>query len=84
LVAEKGPEKRMQSVIQINYGPLVEKLVEVGILKEGIIISSFREVGPLLLRLYNEFRNGPDVSNKKKQAVFIWAFREYLGRDVAF
>jgi hypothetical protein len=84
LGTEKEVEKGMQSVIHLNYSPLVERLIEVGILEERIIISSSKTVGPLLLRLDKEFRSSPDVSNKKKQAIFIWAFQEYLGREVAF
>lgn len=81
---EEGVENRVQSVTQINYGPLIEEMVELGILKEKIAISSSKQVGPLLLKLYEEFLKDPDVSNRTKQEFFIRACDEHLGMPTAF
>jgi len=59
-------------------------LVEVGFMEKVIQISSDKEAEDLLLKLHNGFKKSPDVKNKKKQAVLIWAFREYLEREVTF
>lgn len=65
-----------------DYTPLIKRLTEVGFLEKIIQIYSDKEAGGLLLKLRDEFRNSSDIKNKKKQAVLIWAFREYLGKEI--
>lgn len=68
----------------IGYSQLFKRLAEAGIFQEEPSISSWKEVGPLLLKLLEKFKKSPECVDKKKQAVFVWSFREYLGRDIAF
>lgn len=80
-VAGKGSGSQSNSGY---YDKLFKILAKVEILKEGTKVPS-KEVGPLLLKLLEEFKRSSDSSNRNlKQIVFIWALRKYLGREIAF
>ncbi len=70
--------------LEKDYASLVKRLMEAGFLEKEIQISSDKEAEDLLSRLDKEFRKCPDLRNKRKQAVLIWAFREYIGKEVTF
>jgi hypothetical protein len=67
-----------------SYEPLIKRLMENRLLKKKVQISSDKEAEDLLSKLLKEFKSGLDSKNKKKQAILIWAFREYLEKKITF